>query len=204
MAASVSSPADVVNLALARIGYKLRISDLYDGSAPAKVALTVYAQTRDELLSDGNWEFAERNTPGVLLKQAPVGGYIPPTVWTSAYPALPWMYSYQFPSDALKVRAVKTTPLFGFNPDPQAQLYSIDNDNGFAPPQRVVLCNLANAIIVYTGQVTDPTTWDVAFVEAMAAAVGRRMAPQLVGLDGAKLAASDEQVEGQIARMTQE
>ena len=204
MPASVQNPADVVNLALLRIGYRMRIGNLYDGSAAAKAALDIYAQTRDDLLSDGNWEFAERNAAGVLLKSAPIGGYVPPNLWTTAFPAVPWLFSYQFPSDALKIRAVKSVPIFVPDFDPQSHAYSVDNDNGFNPPQRVVLSNVAGAVIVYTGQVTDPSQWDVEFVEALAAELGRRLASGLVGLEAAKMAAADEALADREATNTQE
>jgi hypothetical protein len=205
MAASVQTVVDVANLGLARIGYKKRIGTVYDGSDAAKLILTVYAQTRDALLVDGNWGFAERNVLGVLLKSAPVGGYFPPATWNPATnPAVPWRFSYQYPSDALKVRAVKPVSLFTPNYDPQPWPYSIDNDNAFTPPQRVILSNVQAAVIVYTGQITDPTTWDVEFVEACAAQVARRVAPGLVGMDGVKMIAADANMEQQIAEETQE
>lgn len=205
MVASVSNVVDVANLGLVRIGYKKRIGSVYDGSDAAKLILTVYSQTRDALLSDGNWEFAERNISGVLLKQAPVSGYFPPNTWNPAVnPAVPWRFSYAFPSDALKVRTVKPVSLFTPNFDPQPWPYSIDNDNAYTPARRVILSNVPDAVIVYTGQVTDPSTWDVAFVESCATQVARRIAPALVGLEGLKLIAADAQMEEQIADETQE
>lgn len=204
MASSVRTVADVANLGLVRIGYKRRIGTVYEGSDAAKLILTVYSQTRDALLSDGNWEFAERNVAGVVLKQAPVGGYFPPNVWTPAFPAVPWMFSYQFPADALKIRAVKPVPLFVPDFDPQPWPYSVDNDNSFTPPQRVILSNVEGAVIVYTGQITDPMTWDVAFTEDLATQVARRIAPALVGLQGLKMIAADAQMENDIADETQE
>ena len=199
MTASITSPADLVNLSLARIGYKRRIGNLYEGSEAAKVALTLYAQTRDELLRQFGWGFAERVATMTLLKSAPVGGYVPPTTWSTAYPPLPWVYEYAYPSDCLQVRSVRQVPVFLYNPDPQAQLFSVDNDYSLTPPAKVVLCNLQNAVLVYTGQITDPTTWEPDFVEAFAASLGRRMAPSLVGMDPAKMEASDEEASKQIA-----
>jgi len=196
---AVQSPADVLNLALVRIGYKLRVGSLYDGSLAGKKALDIYAQTRDDLLRDGDWPFAERNVSGTLLKSAPQvpggWGYIPPTVWTTAYPPLPWRFEYSWNSDFLKVRAVKNAPLFVPNFDPEPSLFAIVNDNAYSPPQRVIVSNVQNAVIVYTGQITDPNTWPPDFTEALAAALGRRLAPILVSLDAAKLEGSDEQVE---------
>jgi hypothetical protein len=90
------------------------------------------------------------------------------------------------------VRAVKPVPLFGINWDPQPQVYSIDNDSAFTPPQRVILCNVPNAVLVYTGQVTDPQTWDVSFVNALASRLQKYVAAALVGPDGVKMAEANE------------
>lgn len=205
MVASVQTVVDVANLGLVRIGYKKRIGTVYDGSDAAKLILTVYAQTRDALLVDGNWEFAERNISGLLLKQAPAGGYFPPNNWNPAVnPPTDWKFEYSYPGDCLKVRAVKPVPLFTPNFDPQPWPYSIDNDSAFNPAQRVILSNVPNAIIVYTGQVTNPAAWDVEFVEACATQVARRVAPALVGMDGVKMIAADANMEQQIAEETQE
>lgn len=190
---AVQNPADVVNLSLRRIGYKLRVGSLYDGSKAANNALDIYAQTRDELLQQNDWPFAERNITLTLLKQAPVAGYVPPTVWTSAYPPLPWIFEYAWPNDCLKVRAVKGAPPFVPNFDPQPNIFATPNDNSLTPAARVICCNVPSALMVYTGQVTDPTAWNPDFVELVAAGLGRRLGPVLVGLDVAKLEAGDEQ-----------
>jgi hypothetical protein len=193
MAASVSSPADVINLSLRRIGYKLRVGNLYDGSMASKIALDVYAQTRDAVLVENDWDFAERNVTMTLLKSAPVGGYIPPNVWNPATcPPPGWLFEYSYPADCLKVRIIKYVPLFGLNFDPQPNAFFLANDNAYTPPQKVILCNLQGANLVYTGQITDPATWDSEFTEALAAALGRRLVPSLMGLNALQAAAADE------------
>lgn len=203
MPASVTSPADVVNLALQRIGYKGRVGNLYDGSAAANDALDIYAQTRDELLRQNDWGFAERNLVLTLLKQAPAA-YIPPTVWDPAqYPPPGWLFEYGYPGDCLKVRCVKAVPLFQPNFDPQPNVYSIANDNTFVPPRKVILCNVPAAVLTYTGQVFEPSAWETDFVEAFAAALGRRLAPALVSMEAAKLIAADEAAAKQVAEMEQ-
>lgn len=199
MVASVSSPADVINAALVRLGYKLRVGSLYDGSYAAKKALDCYGQTRDALLNQGDWGFAERNTLLTLLKQAPPGGYIPPLLWSPAYPPLPWFFEYAYPSDCLRIRSVKPTPIIIPNMDPQPYIFSEDNDTSLTPPARVILCNVPNAILVYVGQETDVTLYNVGFTEALIAALARRLAATLAGPDFIKLEGQDEQVEGQIA-----
>ena len=199
MPSSVTSPADVLNVTLRRIGYKGRVGTLYDGSLAAKRALDIYGQTRDELLRQNDWGFAERNLDMTLLKQAPKGGYIPPTVWTPAFPPLPWLYEYARPGDCLKIRSIKAVPLFLPNMDPQPIVFTEANDNALNPAQQVILCNVVNAVLTYTGQVTDPTSWEADFVEALSASLGRRLAPELVGMEAARLIASDEQVSQQVA-----
>lgn len=193
MTASANSPEDVVNLALVRIGYKPLIANLYEGTKAAWHALRIYAQTRDLLLLEGQWEFAERNTILTLLKSAPLTGYFPPTLWNATVnPPPPWLYEYAFPADCLKMRSIKPTPLFVMNFEPKHNIYSIDNDNAFSPPQRVILTNMPAATADYVGQVTDPSTWDVEFTDALAAALGKRMAPFLVEPEAAKMATQDE------------
>jgi hypothetical protein len=203
MVVSVSSPADVVNLALVRIGFQMRIGNLYDGSKAAKKALDIYAQTRDELLRQDDWAFAERNISMSLLKQAPPGGYVSVGGWSPQYPSIPWVFEYTYPDDCLKVRAIKAEPVFIQEFNPQPVVYSVENDKFLTPPQKVILCNIPSAILTYTGQITDPTDWEANFVEALAAALGRRLAPALVGLDATKLAASDEAVSMKVAQTEQ-
>ncbi len=198
MANGLSTAADLVNLALHRVGSPKRIGSLYDGSLEAKVALDLYAQTRDQLIREGEWEFAERLVTGALLKQAPPTGYIA-TAWSTAYPALPWQFEYAYPADCLKLRSVRAAPVMVPNYDPIHNIFAVENDNGFAPPQKVVLCNVQGAILTYAGQVTDPTTWESDFIEAFASALARRFAPTLGNLETEKFEAQDEQVEGVMA-----
>ena len=197
MVASVSSPQDLCNIALVRMGWKgPRIASLFDGSDAAKKFLDLYAQTRDELLRNDiyDWGFAERNVSMTLLKSAPVAGYFPPNTWNPATNPPPgYLFEYAYPADCIKVRAVKPVPLFNINWDPQPSVFSVDNDNAFTPPQRVILCNVPNAVLVYTGQITDPQTWDTGFTAALATKLERYVAAALVGVEGAKMAQGDEE-----------
>ncbi len=200
MSQTITSPAGIVNYALAKVGYKMRVGSLMDGSEAAKKALDVYGQTRDHLLYAGDWDFAERTVQGTLLKESPAH---PPSYivkpWTPAYPALPWNYEYEYPADAIKIRSVKRLPAFFPNYDPRYNRFSVDNDIGFSPPRKVVLTNIPNAILVYTGQITDPAQWDGGFLEVFADALGKALGPVLMGLDAVKIAAAEEQEDAAIA-----
>lgn len=191
MASVITSVPDVVNLALAGIGRRDRIASIYEGSAAAKAALDVYSQTRDEMLRTVDYGFAERNVNLTLLKSANANGYFPPNQWSgTTNPPPPWLFSYTYPTDCLKVRAIKEQPLFAFNYTPQPVVFKIENDNYYTPARKVILCNIADAQMVYTGQVTDPSTWEASFTEAFAAELGRRLAPALATMDAAKFAAA--------------
>lgn len=203
MANAITGPADVVNLALRRIGYKRRSNNLYDGSDASNVALDIYSQTLDALLRDGNWGFAQRMVNGAMLKAAPVGGYFDAPWDPVTYPPMPWQYSYQLPTDYLKIRSVRPQPGFLVNVDPTPTLMDVVNDNGYTPPRRVLVCNVPSAVIVYTAQVTDPTQWAVDFIEAFAAALARRLAPSLADLSVEKIEAQDEAVSTQQAAVVQ-
>lgn len=192
MTAVLTSPEAIINDALVRIGYKRRIGSVWEGSEPAKVALDIYGQTRDQMLRDGDWGFARRDLTLTLLKSAPANGFYP-TGWTNTYPPVPWSFEYSYPADCLKIRSIKLPPLFIPNYLPKAVNFSISNDNSYTPAKKVVLCNVGpSALAVYTAQVTDPSTWEASFSEALSAELARRLAPALANLDLAKIEAGDE------------
>lgn len=198
MVAAVTSPEDLINNTLARIGFKRRLGSIWDGSDVAKKALDLYAQTRDELLRTQDFGFARRDVGMTLLKQAPQAGYVPGvTNWDpTTNPPPPWGYEYAYPSDCLRVRAVKPVPMFVPSFDVRPYVFAVDNDNAVpSAPVKVILCNVAPpAILTYTGQITNPAEWEADFVEVFATALGRRLAP-LFGSDGletVKMVAADE------------
>lgn len=193
---SVTTPADAVNLALGRVGYRLRVGNLYDGSEASKQALDLYGQTRDELLVQSDWDFAQGMQALSQLKVAPAGGYVPPNVWNAATnPQLPWYFEYAYPVDCLKVRAILNAPPITPNFDPQEIPFELANDTIDNISQKVILANIQYAYCVYTRRVTRPSAWKPGFVEAFAEALARRLAPVLGNLDVAKLEAAEERVE---------
>lgn len=193
MASIITSPADMVNLAMIKLGRNERVGSLYEGSKWAKAALSIYGQTRDALLRAGDYGFAERNVNASLLKAAPAGGYTPSQPWNGTNnPPPPWLYEYQYPADCLKVRSVKPIPIFVMNFDPQPNVFAVENDQYFTPAQKVILCNVPNAQLVYTGQVTDPATYEADFIEEFADTLARGMALAVANMDTAKFVAAEE------------
>jgi hypothetical protein len=201
MTTSLSDPADILNDALRRIGYKLRVGSLYDGSDAANLALDIYGQTRDTMMRDGDWMFAQREVSGTLLKAAP--NYFD-TPWNPATaPPIGWKFSYQYPADALRIRSIRPQPTFPVLMAPTPTLFNVVNDNGYTTPQRVIVANVPSAVIVYTGRVTDPTTWSVDFTEALCAGLSRRLAPSLANLQVEQVEAQDEAISSKMAALEQ-
>lgn len=202
MSAVLNTVEDIVNDALVRLGSHKRVGSIYDGTDMARAALDIYGQTRDDMLRSFPWGFAERNLTLTLQKTAPVGGYTPPTYWSSTYPILPWVYQYSYPGDCLQIRALRCSapiiPVF----DPAPVNFRVANDNSYSPSQKVILCNLQNAILVYTGQVTDPSVWEPKFTEGLIAGLARRLAPMMGSLDAEKIEGADEGASTQSAEMT--
>lgn len=163
MAASVNSPADIINLALAVLGVPGRVGNLYDGSAAAKKALDVYAQTRDEVLRAKDWPFALRQVAGVASASVVSG----------------WAFTWTFPADCLRVRSVAPQVIPAPNYDPQPVLWSLFNDKTQNPPTRVITSQITPVTINYVGQVTDMTTWEPLFVDAVVKAVAAKIGPSL-------------------------
>lgn len=202
--ASLRVPADVVNAGLIRIGWKQQIGSLYDGSQASDLALSIYSQARDELLKSSNWDFAQRSMTLVLMKSAPAGGYFPPNQWNPANnPPQPWAWQYAYPEDMIKLRAVKPTSMFIPNFAPTPNVFSIANDDTFTPARRVIVTNVADALAVYTGRVTDPSSWAPDFGEALIDMLGERLAPALTGLETTALAAAQGRAAEADAKMEQ-
>lgn len=175
MVASVQSPTDIVNLSLADIGFKGRISNLYDGSAASKKALDVYGQTRDALLRKADFGFAEHIISAVL---------------TGAAAPAPWSVEYVYPTDCIRVRDMFGPEYLADKNNPLPVLYTIAN----AAAGRVIWTNEASATLVYTSRVTDPTAWDVIFIESLVTEIGKRLAMVLTTADAVKMEQDNEKM----------
>lgn len=169
-----SSPEQLVNLALRRIGYTPPIGYIFEGSPAARAAVEIYGQTRDELLREADWDFARQSVGLDLLKTAPTGGYGWANPWSNEFPPLPWFYEYSYPAGCLLVRSVRPTPTLLAVFDPQPNVFVVADDPSVTP-SKVILTNLAGAVAVYTGRITDPTLWNSSFTEALVAALATRL-----------------------------
>lgn len=179
---------DVINQGLRAGGVPLRINDVFEGSEAAKIALEIFQQSRDELITADEWSFSRRTVSLTLLKgPPPPGGYTPATPWSTIYPIPPFLFEYGYPSDCLDLRAIVPQPGMMPDLDPVPAVFRVDDDpvpnvsgnTASGPPQKVILCNLPGAIGVYRAQITDPSSWDPGFTAALVASLGRKFAKAL-------------------------
>lgn len=168
----VQTVEDVANLALVRIGYHPLIQNIYEGSRGANAVLNVYAQTRDAVLREKDWGFAEAYT-SLSGQQVGVG---------------PWAFRYLYPTSCIRIRYITDSTHLADANDPRAVFYEV----GFVGTQKWVFCNLSAPSAFYTQQITNPVLWDSMFVEALAAALARRIADGLGSPEVQKIEAVDE------------
>jgi hypothetical protein len=191
MANVLQTAADYVNAAMINIGITNQIGSLYDGSKEANAALAIYGHTRDVLIRSKDWQFVSRTVALTMLKQAPTAFL---AQWTDQYPPQGWLFEYAYPDDMVKLRNLKGTAVLIPEFDPQPRSWSIYNDTSYTPPRRTILCQVAEAIAVYAGQVTDPLTWPPDFGQALiddlglalSAALEKPQAATLEAAEGAK------------------
>lgn len=191
------TPEDVCNQALRRIGYPTPIGTMYEGSPASRVAVDVFAQTRDELLRIRDWDFSRQTVSlGIPLKTAPPGGYTLTTPWSTAYPPLPWIYEYPYPVDCLEVKSLCPQP--GIIPEQLPRWVLFEKANDSATGQPVILTNLSGAFASITGAVYDPAAWtDPGFVEALLTMLATIFQRAFPGKDGVNAEVLSDRIAGQ-------
>ena len=155
MAASVIS---ICNMALARIGVSSFISSLSEASNEARVCALFYDQMRDYALRDYPWNFANKR---IALSEA---GDAPTN----------WEYMYVYPSDCLKARAIVPPGLRAPRSDQR-----IPFETGYYDGQRVIFSNQAQAELIYTTRIEDPTIFDPMFTSALSYLIASEIAMPL-------------------------
>lgn len=155
--------AVVANLALARIGADL-IRDTTEDTPASRQAKAVFGVTRDELLRDYEFNFAQKY---LTLKES------------QAYtgPMGQWSKAYAYPTTPVILKILEV----GGNKD---NLYEVVGGG----TDRVILCNIATGSDVdgetldvkIVEQIIDPEAWDSLFRDAFVLRLGSKMALPLV------------------------
>jgi hypothetical protein len=170
----------ICNQALDVIGYTRHIGNIYEGTKAARIALNLWKQTRDALLSSTAPDWAKIDASLTLLKSAPginngMADYIGIN-WSSTYPPIPWLYEYQYPADCVNPLQIKSTP--GFLPVWRPRIRPFRTNfrewNAEHPHQR------AERHLIYITQVLDPNDWQEEFQELMVMTLAKKFEPELM------------------------
>lgn len=177
-------PIGICNMALGSVNARITISNLQENNLAAIQCALQYAPSLEAVLQAAHWNFARAQVSLALLKD---GTKSPP----DSVPQ-PWQYEYAYPADCVQARYVM--PMFN-SPTPSVPgtaalpyfsgnavpfLVSSDLDSTGAR-NKVILCNEANAILVYTTRITDVNLFDGSFVIAFANYLGARVCIPLSG-----------------------
>lgn len=140
---SISKTA-ICNIALSNIG-STRIPDINEDSEPARACKLMYDPTRQFVLQDHDWGFAEKRELMALLDITPIG----------------FTYAYQYPSGCLQAREIYQS-VDGEKPID----YTIMSQDSSA--SLMVLTEEENATLIYTEDVTNTNMFNPSFIWALA------------------------------------
>jgi hypothetical protein len=207
MASTVTSPAQLCNLALLQVAARANLQSINpsDGTVAGDICTQLYQPTIDAFARAAHWNCLRFQTGPIGSTQPPPLQLIKAAAGTPeaiANPALaappqPWFYEYALPPDCLKARflvplltpTATTPPLTSAGGSlfpalmPNVAIpftVAVDVDAG-GDELQVLLTNLSNAQLVYTRRLTNIALWDSQFVMGAKAALAVWLAPGLNG-----------------------
>ena len=183
----MTAVVDIVNQAAQQMGARAQCTSVFpsDGSPLSNAATLLYTTQIQALLRAAHWNCARFQVVLSVLKAA-VGTPENPNGTTLPIPPIPWAYEYAKPPDCLAGRFVITPPwpaptagtpplttgATAYQPQRVRTGYPFQlavDYNTQTPPARVsvILSNVRQAQLVYTGDISDePDLWDPSFANA--------------------------------------
>lgn len=155
------SPVSLCNLALSRAGGQriAQITSLGEASNEARQCAILYPELLRTCLRRFPWQFAAKRAHLAFIGQG----------------NRQFLYSYQYPSDCLQARKIVS-----------AGKETLEFTTELGPDNtRNILCNIEDAELLYTAEVTDPRVWDALFYSALAWELASELAVVL-GNDSSK------------------
>lgn len=145
-----STPAQICNIALARVGERQLLDDLGENSTAAELASAHYESARDDVLEAFDWRFARKRAAlAELAGQNERPG---------------WEYVFSLPTDCIAPRYID----LGVNEPAPDEQTAFDLELNDAGDRRVLVTNLDEVELVYTARVTAVGLFSPAFVNALA------------------------------------
>ena len=183
----MASDVDICNAALGELGVSGLVTSLAPptGTAYATLCATLYPMARDSLLEMHTWTFATKRVSLALLSETPPNS---------------WSYAYAAPTDALNFLAVLDPDA---TDDYSQGLVQYGNIAGIYPQNVgvyttkpyetetdasgnvIVYTNQTDAVLRYTGRVTDTTKFSPMFTESLVKLLKSKLAgPVIKGEEG--------------------
>jgi hypothetical protein len=159
---SVTSETDLFNDALGMIGQNpIRMAG--DGSVSGSRCMTFYTPLRKGLLRSHRWNFAERRAQLAQLVTAPTFGY---------------GYSHQLPADCLRVWEYNGV---GVQTNSYSDYYTpgVRYQPMFKVEGRSLVSNAAQAYIVYSRDINNPSLWDAMFYQVVVTWLASKLAASI-------------------------
>lgn len=172
----MSTPVDICNLALARLGDEANVQSISppDGSTQAALCAQFYPIARDTLLSMRQWTFATVRAPLALL----VG---------DTYHS-PWARAYALPNQCLAVQKILEADAahdVAVSGSAVSQPFRVE---ALADGQVAVLTNTPDAVAVYTRRVEDAGKFPPLFVDALSWLLASYLAGAIIKGDAGRTA----------------
>lgn len=158
----MATQVQICNLALSRIGQRT-IAAISDSSENARKLTAVYDYILESVLRDCDWNFATKIEALVAVDD-------------EDDLEIEWDYVYEYPSDCIKVRRVFSESTYDEEEPDQFRVVLNDDDDA-----KLIVCDLDDAYVEYTLNITDPTLYDSKFVDALAWRLAAEITPSLTG-----------------------
>ena len=168
---SLVSPVQIVNMALSHIGAKDTIESLDEASVEARTGKVWYNHARLSCLEAHGWTFARKRLELALDEEdAP----------------LDWDYRYQYPSDCIVARRIVNFGLSSYNNwrvpyDNETDAIAFEVELASTGDRHTILTNQAEAVLLYTRDISDTYMFSNHFIHAMSYALAGYMAFKLTG-----------------------
>lgn len=136
----------------------------FDNSAAGQALAQLYGPCVATVGRQFGWDFS-RNTYTLVLSGNPA--------------PVPWTYEYIYPPNGVQIRQLMPDALVDPN-DPLPINWNIANTEVAGTQTKVIQCDLASALALYSNQPTE-ATWDPLFREAVVRLLASELASALAG-----------------------
>jgi len=167
-----------------------------DATTAARSCKLYYATTRDELLSEAPWGFAQKwRLLGLKAQQG--------DAWSESGPSPGFQFQYEYPPDCVRLNLILPRVNFEMlrsviERKSAGVVFEVSSNGG----ENRVNTNAEQAVAGYTERITDPTRWSTQFGTAMVARLSYRVSVPLSG--DKQMAASNFQLSNMLAAKARE